>query len=190
MYLCSAACPPHKPCHASNGCTRAAPTLPRPLAITATASFATLAYHAYQALPAASHSASTLHTLLNTQPGWAVLGYGLAGMLAVSIVPFTMFVIAPTTNNKLFALNRTHGAPYPAARSQPSSATGTVSGGKAGDDGSRLVEGSWVQGKAVSGVEEARVKELLTQFGMFNAVRGFLIGGAGVVGMCVALSGW
>ena len=65
-------------------------------ALIASVSFATLAYHACQALPAATSSASTLHSLIDTTAGWAVLGYMLASVLSLSIAPFTTLVMLPT----------------------------------------------------------------------------------------------
>lgn len=120
-----------------------------------------------------------------------ILGYAAAGLLSLSIAPVTTFLMIPT-NFRLIALNeRLEGA-----RSSRSAELGDKGGRSAEDsvDGKgqapQFTDLSGPQakaGKESSADEDAEVRQLLDKFSKLNALRGFLIGLGGLVGLAVAL---
>ena len=169
-------------------------------AFIASASFATLAYHAYTALPA---SKDIVHALLHTQPGWTVLGYLLASALSLSIAPFTQLVMIPSnfelikhninlggSRSQASEAERNKQPPQQQAALNQRSAKDSVNG--KGEYVNELSDLSDPQAKApreASREEEERVRALLTKFGWLNAVRGVLLGAGGMVGLAVAVAG-
>lgn len=120
-----------------------------------------------------------------------ILGYAAAGLLSLSIAPVTTFLMIPT-NFRLIELNeRKEGA-----RSSRSAELDDKGGRSAEDsvDGkgqvSQWTDLSGPQAKAgteSTAEEDAEVRQLLGKFAKLNALRGFLIGIGGIVGLAVAL---
>jgi hypothetical protein len=145
---------------------------------------------AYASLPQGVSLTSVLRT--NADARFKILGYIAASLLSLSIAPVTHLMLP--TNFRLIELNERKGG----ARSSRSA--------KLGDRGGRSAEES-VDGKGqvsqwsdVSGPQERtreegsteredeEVRKLLEKFGRMNAVRGFLLGLGGVVGLVVGLA--
>lgn len=148
------------------------------------------AYLAYSAIPTGVRLADLLARSSGART--KVLGYAAAGLLSLSIAPVTTFLMIPT-NFRLIELNERKGG----ARSSRSAESGDHGGRSAEEsvDGkdqvSQFSDLSGPQAKTPkesSAQEDAEVKQLLQKFGNLNALRGFLIGIGGVVGLAVALA--
>ena len=163
-------------------------------AVLSSVSFATLAYHSYQALPVSSSSA-ILPSLLDTHRGWAVLGYMLASVLTVSIALFTTLVMLPSVNSELIQLNLQLGGSRSQASEQHKQQsskqrqqrTATDSINSKGDinELTDLSGPQAVTNREATEAEEGRVRLLLDRFGWLNAARGTLLALGGVVGLVV-----
>jgi hypothetical protein len=121
-----------------------------------------------------------------------VLGYAAASLLSLSIGPVTTYLMIPSCNFRLIELNERKGG----ARSARSAELGDRGGRSAQEsvDGkgqvSQYSDTSGPQEKTPKDStpeEDAEVKQLLEKFGRLNALRGFLIGLGGIVGLAVAL---
>ena len=167
-------------------------------AVISSVSFATLAYHAYQALPAAASSNAMLHSLVDTHRGWAVLGYVLASVLTLSIAPFTSLVMIPTVNFELIQLNLDLGGSRSQASAQHKQRSSTqqqqrtakesVNGKGDINELTDLSDPQAVAGREASEGQERRVRALLDRFGWMNGVRGALLALGGVVGLVVMVA--
>lgn len=148
------------------------------------------AWLAYTAIPASIRLAEVLggSSVARTR----VLGYTAASLLSLSIGPVTTFLMIPT-NFRLIELNERLGG----ARSARSAELGDK-GGRSADESvagkgqvsqySDLSRPQEKTGKESSAQEDAEVKQLLGKFGKLNALRGFLIGLGGIVGLATALA--
>jgi len=161
-------------------------------AVLSTSGFAWLAY---SAIPASVRLAELLSgsSIARTK----VLGYAAAGLLSLAIGPVTTFLMIPT-NFRLIELNEKLGG----AKSSRSAELGDKGGRSAeesvyGKGGSQFGDASQFTdvsgplektGRESSAQEDAEVKGLLEKFGKLNALRGFLIGLGGVVGLATALA--
>jgi hypothetical protein len=121
-----------------------------------------------------------------------IFGFAAASLLSLSIAPVTTFLMIPT-NFRLIEINERNGG----ARSARSAELGDQGGRSAEDsvDGKGQVsQFSDLSGpqektpKESSKQEDAEVKQLLEKFGKLNALRGFLLGLGGIVGLAVALA--
>jgi hypothetical protein len=166
--------------------SRGSHTFPQAAAL----SSASFAYLAYAALGPKDR---TFIQLLNFGANSTkVNGYLGAALLAISIAPFTTFVMIPT-NFALIELNEKKGG----ARSKRSAEHKQPGGTSAEDSVNR--KGAVEELSDLSGPisrtehdstkeEDNEARELLTKFYSLNLVRAVLLGAGGIVGLMTALS--
>lgn len=154
------------------------------------------AWLAYATIPAGIRLTEVLSgsSVARTQ----ILGYIAASLLSLSIGPVTTFLMIPT-NFRLIELNERLGG----AKSSRSAELGDKGGRSAEEsvygkdqsgqfsDVSQFTDISGPSektGRESSAEEDAEVQQLLGKFGKLNALRGFLIGLGGIVGLATALA--
>ncbi|USW49395.1 hypothetical protein Slin15195_G027140 [Septoria linicola] len=155
-------------------------------------SAAGFAYSAYDALP---QNTKTLSQLLKTTNGLKVNGFLAAAVLAMSIGPFTSYMIP--NNFALIEKNEELGG----ARSQRSaeqqrqlgsepgqgSAEDSVSNKRGVDEYSDLSKPQSKTARSSTDAEDKEVRDMLAKFARQNWVRAFLLGGGGIAGLVTAL---
>ena len=151
---------------------------------------------AYLAYTALSPRRGVLQLLKFGENNSKTNAYLLAAALSFSIAPWTALVMVPRVNFKLIEKNEQYGG----ARSEKSAKETDITSteGRSAEDSvdgkgdvnqfTDLSDPASRTQKGTGKEENAKVMEMLGQFGRLNAVRALLIGAGGIVGLVAALS--
>lgn len=154
-------------------------------------SSAGFAYLAYNSLPSNTRTIAQLLRIASNSP--KTNGFLIAAALAMSIGPFTAFVMIPT-NFRLIKMNEELGGSRSAESARQNK---TKAGDRSAEDSvyskgeaSEFTDLSGPQTKTKqdsSKEQDEEVRQLLGKFAAMNAVRAVLIGAGGIVGLWTAL---